>query len=213
MNTQVDSSTIQKSLSDMKQSIHHAEIDLKTCRHRSEPNDRIVDVMEPFVKEAKARYETLEYMFNKMNGAYKELADYFAFEVNKYSLGEFFADLRTFSQQFKQCSQENAKMKEAEEKQKRADEERQQREQEKLANKCKKERLMQTNRGDGDDGGTGVMDNLLEALQSGKFFDSSPLSASGGAGRGRRPPRDGRRELGMFFLRIYFVTFLEYLAN
>ena len=39
-------------------------------------------------------------MATKMESLFAELADYFAFEVNKYSLGEFFADLRTFSQQF-----------------------------------------------------------------------------------------------------------------
>lgn len=39
---------------------------------------------------------------------------------------------------------------------------------------------------------TGVMDNLLEALQSGKLFQagtSTGTSSNSGGGRGRRPPR------------------------
>jgi hypothetical protein len=44
-------------------------------------------------------------------------------------------------------------------------------------------------------GDTGVMDNLLEALQSGKLFEagnsvgSGPVYHGAGGGRGRRPPR------------------------
>ena len=58
----------------------------------------------------------------------------------------------------------------------------------KAARKTQKEKLMQSHTDEMGD--TGVMDNLLEALQSGKLFTASTGGPSGvGGGRGRRPPR------------------------
>lgn len=65
-----------------------------------------------------------------------------------------------------------------------------QREKEKAARKNQKEKLMQSHTDNMSD--TGVMDNLLEALQSGKLFQagtSTGTSSNSGGGRGRRPPR------------------------
>jgi hypothetical protein len=178
----------------MKHGINNAELDLKTSKQKNDKNDKIADVMESFLKDAKSRYETLDCMYNKMNESYKELADFYAFDPVKYTMSEFFTDLKTFSIQFQQCKQENAKMKETEEKIKRAEEERLIREKEKQARKSQKEKLMQPDRG--EIGEKGVMDNLLEALQSGKLFEAS--SGSNGhlqLPKGRRPLRDGRRDL------------------
>ena len=67
------------------------------------------------------------------------------------------------------------------------------REKEKAARKNQKEKLMQSHTDEMGD--TGVMDNLLEALQSGKLFTASTSTTTGpgfnstGGGRGRRPPR------------------------
>ncbi len=160
----------------------------------------MAEVMESFLKDARSRYETLDCMFNKMNEAYKSLADFYAFDPIKYTLSEFFSDLNTFTGQFKQCKHENTKMKEAEEKAKRADEERMLKEKEKLARRNQKEKLMQSSERGGEMGDTGVMDNLLEALQSGKLFEASGSSIGGLQGpKARRPIRDGgRRDLADF---------------
>lgn len=98
--------------------------------------------MDTFLKEAQSQYETLEVMFKKMTDAYKDLAEFFAFDVIKYPLGEFFTDLRTFSVQFQQCMDENRRARETEEKIRRAEEERAAREKEREARKTQKERLM-----------------------------------------------------------------------
>jgi hypothetical protein len=180
----------------MKINISNIELDLKNYRQKIEANDKYMETMEAFVKEAQSRYETLECMFNKMNETYKDLADFYAFEQNKYSLGEFFTDLKTFSNQFIECNDENIKLRETEEKIKRAEEEREQREKEKQARKIQKEKLMQSSTG--GNGDTGVMDNLLEALQSGKLFEignsNGPMGING-IGRGRRPIRETRRDV------------------
>ena len=152
--------------------------------------------MAPFLKESQLQFETLECMHIKMNEAYRDLADFYAFESNKYSICEFFSDLKTFSQQFQQCHNENVKLKETEDKIRRAEEEKSQREKEKLARKNHKEKLIQSH---GEEmGDTGVMDNLLEALQSGKLLQATggnSNSTNSPAGFGRRPARRDHNSL------------------
>lgn len=126
----------------MKTSVTNLELDLKTTKRSSDPADRYLDIMDTFLKEAQSQYETLEVMFKKMTDAYKDLAEFFAFDANKYPLGEFFTDLRTFSVQFQQCVDENRRARETEEKIRRAEEERAAREKEREARKTQKERLM-----------------------------------------------------------------------
>ena len=93
---------------------------------------------------------------------------------------------------------ENVKLKETEDKIRRAEEEKSQREKEKLARKNHKEKLIQSH---GEEmGDTGVMDNLLEALQSGKLLqasggNSSSNNSPSGFGRGRRPARRDHNSL------------------
>ena len=191
----VDQATITKGLNDIKVNINHVDLDLRNNKQRNDPNDRFTQTMESFTKEAQARFETLECMYQKMNEAYKDLADFLAIEQSKYPLGELFTDLRAFTQQYQQCVEENQKLKETEEKIRRAEEERKQREQEKQARKCQKEKLMQTKVNGDEMGDTGVMDNLLEALQSGKLFE---VSGNGPTPphRVRRAQRDGRHGAG-----------------
>lgn len=121
--------------------------------------------------------------------------DFYSFECSKYTLGEFFNDLKTFSLQFQLCIDDNVKIKETEEKIKRAEEEKEKREKEKQARKNHKEKLMQTTSGGGEMGDTGVMDNLLEALQSGKLFEAS---SAGPAKQGRRPMNRDRLQGKIF---------------
>lgn len=39
-------------------------------------------------------------MFQKMENLYTDLADYYAFDKQKYTLEEFFTDLKTFMENF-----------------------------------------------------------------------------------------------------------------
>ena len=88
-------------------------------------------------------------------------------------------------------------MKETEEKIKRAEEEREKREKEKQARKTHKEKLMQSSTVGGEMGDTGVMDNLLEALQSGKLFEAS---SAGAPKQVRRPVNRDRLQGKQFTL-------------
>lgn len=120
-------------------------------------------MMESFFKEAQSQFETLEVMFKKMTDAYKDLSEFFAFDPNKYPLGEFFTDLRTFAAQFQQCVEENRRARETEEKIRRAEEDRAAREKEREARKNQKERLMASGAGGPTSAKSGSMMNSAGA--------------------------------------------------
>ena len=63
-------------------------------------------------------------MGTKMEKLYAELAEYFVFDKQKYSLEEFFSDIKTFKDQFKQAYDSIIKERESEAKLIRAREER-----------------------------------------------------------------------------------------
>ena len=189
----VDMPNLQNKINEIKINNNNLQLDLRMAKQKTDvANEKFVEIMEPFLEEAQSHYDTIECMQMKMNEAFKELADFYTFEQNKYTMSEFFTDLKTFSQQFQMCHAENVKLKETEEKIRRAEEEKSQREKEKLSRKTQKDKLIQSH--SDEMGDTGVMDNLLEALQSGKLFEaghgSGPTAHGVGGGRGRRPRRD-----------------------
>lgn len=79
---------------------------------------------------------------------------------------------------------------------KRAEEERERREKEKSERKTQKAKIML--------GDTGVMDNLLEALQSGELFGASAPTSH--QNRVRRTARDPRRDAAADFRRTVKQT-------
>jgi hypothetical protein len=58
-------------------------------------------VVYNFANKAKADYEILDGMCKKMSQLFQATAKYYAFDPKKYTMEEFFADLRTFISQFK----------------------------------------------------------------------------------------------------------------
>uniref|UniRef100_M3XSK6 Uncharacterized protein n=2 Tax=Mustela TaxID=9665 RepID=M3XSK6_MUSPF len=106
-------------------------------------------------------------MHNNMLKLYENLGEYFIFDSKTVSIEEFFGDLSNFRTLFLEAVKENNKRKEMEEKTRRAKLAKEKAEQEKLERQKKKKQLIDINK-EGDE--TGVMDNLLEALQSGAAF-------------------------------------------
>lgn len=114
---------MQSKINEIKTNNNNIQIDLRLAKQKNDTsNEKFVEIMEPFLEDAQSRYETIECMLTKMNEAFRELADFYAFEKNKYTMSEFFTDLKVFSQQFHQCHMENIKLKETEEKIRRAEE-------------------------------------------------------------------------------------------
>ena len=188
--SRVSMDTIQKTLKQMDSSIKNLEMDLKNnVKAASTDDDRFLDVMGNFANEARDQCDVLQRMGKKMETVYQELAEYFVFDPQKYTLDEFFTDVKTFKDSFQvsflflflfgrwcldvclffiqQCHKDNCKLRETEEKIRRAREAKEKAEREKLERQAKKKALVDMN---ADDDQEGVMDSLLEALKTGSAF-------------------------------------------
>ncbi|KAM9849700.1 protein diaphanous homolog 1 [Aulostomus maculatus] len=164
--SRVSAETLQKNLELMGRQIKTLEKDLETFPPAQNEKDLFVEKMSSFVGTAHEQYEKMELMHKNMEKQYTDLGEYFVFDPRKVSVEEFFGDINTFKNMFQQAVKENQKRREAEEKIKRAKLAREKAEKEK-EEKLKRNQLLDIN-AEGDE--TGIMDGLLEALQSGAAF-------------------------------------------
>ncbi|XP_067125156.1 protein diaphanous isoform X2 [Centruroides vittatus] len=179
----VSPNQLQTNLNHIKKSIRELDTDLKNFRPQSE-NDKFSEVMTSFVSQASTQYEVLQNMFKKMEKLYEELAEFFVFDTKKYSLDDFFGDIKTFKDTFQEAYKDNVKTREAEEKIRRAKEAKEKAEKEKQERLAKKKQLVDISSGEDQEG---VMDSLLEALKTGSAFSHKPRKkAPRAAGAERR---------------------------
>uniref|UniRef100_A0A3B3I9L9 Diaphanous related formin 1 n=1 Tax=Oryzias latipes TaxID=8090 RepID=A0A3B3I9L9_ORYLA len=164
--SRVSAETIQKNLEQMSRQIKSIEKDLETFPPPQNDNDQFVEKMSISFEFTNEQFEKLDLLHKNMEKQYNDLGDYFVFDPKKISVEEFFSDLNNFKNMFQQAVKENQKRKEAEEKIKRAKLAREKAEKEK-EEKLKRSQLPNINTEDDE---TGIMDGLLEALQSGAAF-------------------------------------------
>ncbi|KAH8024999.1 hypothetical protein HPB51_002413 [Rhipicephalus microplus] len=169
---------LEKNLAQMKKCIAQLGTDLKTFKSQG-PNDRFAEVMSDFYDQALQEHELLSGMFAKMKKLYEALAEFYVFESKKYTLDEFFTDIKSFKEQFSAAHAENVRLRELEEKRQRDKEAREKAEKEKQERMAKKKQLVDISSGQDQEG---VMDSLLEALKTGSAFSHKQR---------RRPPRGG----------------------
>uniref|UniRef100_A0A8L0DUV7 Diaphanous related formin 3 n=1 Tax=Oncorhynchus mykiss TaxID=8022 RepID=A0A8L0DUV7_ONCMY len=184
--SRVSAESLEKNLVQMERQLVQLERDLDTFSSPDDSEDLFTAKMSSFSTSAREQYQKLMIMHGNMGTLYQNMLDYFAMDSKKTSVEELFTDLSNFRTMFLQALKENVRRREAEEKQRRAwvakekaEREKQERQQQ------KKKRLLEVNAENSDE--TGVMDSLLEALQSGAAFRDR---------RKRAPrPRDGQMSL------------------
>ncbi|XP_028383158.1 protein diaphanous homolog 1 isoform X1 [Phyllostomus discolor] len=179
--SRVSAENLQKNLDQMKKQVSDVERDVQNFPAATDEKDKFVEKMTSFVKDAQEQYNKLRMMHSNMETLYKELGEYFLFDPKKVTVEEFFMDLNNFKNMFVQAVKENQKRRETEEKMRRAKLAKEKAEKERLEKQQKREQLIDMN-AEGDE--TGVMDSLLEALQSGAAF------------RRKRGPRQANRKAG-----------------
>ncbi|XP_066446729.1 protein diaphanous homolog 1 isoform X2 [Eleutherodactylus coqui] len=179
--SRVSAETLQKNLDQMKKQISDLQRDIESFPPSNNEKDKFVEKMTIFVKEAQEQYTKLCMMHDNMVSSFLELGQYFVFDPKKVTIEEFFLDMHNFRNMFVQALKDNQKRREAEEKLRRAKLAKEKAEKEKLEKQQKKEQLIDMTAA-GDE--TGVMDSLLEALQSGAAF------------RRKRGPRQANRKAG-----------------
>uniref|UniRef100_UPI00398E6777 protein diaphanous homolog 2 n=1 Tax=Pristiophorus japonicus TaxID=55135 RepID=UPI00398E6777 len=165
--SKVSDQNLKSSLDAMERQIQRLENDIKKFPETEDEHDKFVEKMSSFAKHAREQYEKLSNMHGNMMKLYKGLGEYFVFDPKVVSIDDFFTDLKNFRSMFLEALKENIKKREIEEKIKRAKLAKEKAEREKLERQQKKKQLIDMNK-EGNE--TGVMDSLLEALQSGAAF-------------------------------------------
>merc|ERR1719186_757756 len=171
----VSCESIDKVLKQMEISINlETDLDIAS-RANLEPDDLFAEAMGSFSAEARVQCSLLRAMSTKMDSLYTDLAEYFIFDKQKYTLEEFFGDIKLFKDKFKQAQETLIEEREVKARQIRAREAREKAEREKAERNYKKLALVDFAM---EDNQSGVMDCLLEALKTGTAFST----------------RDGRRK-------------------
>ncbi|OAD52287.1 Protein diaphanous [Eufriesea mexicana] len=165
--SRVSLENVQRTLRQMDSNIRNLEQDLSNAKIPQSDEDLFLNVMGPFAKKARESYEVLQNMFKNMDSLYTEISEFFSFDKQKYTIEEFFGDIKTFKDDFMQAQKEIIKLREGEEKQRRAREAREKAEAEKAARAARKRALVDMNAHETQEG---VMDSLMEALQTGSAF-------------------------------------------
>ncbi|KOB72168.1 putative diaphanous [Operophtera brumata] len=92
----VSMESLQKALKKMDNDIRALEMDLTNSRVPQAADDLFHDTMN----EARSQCDLLHSMYKKMEALYSELAEYYCFDPLKYTLDEFFSDIKTFKDSF-----------------------------------------------------------------------------------------------------------------
>ncbi|XP_064076062.1 protein diaphanous isoform X1 [Vanessa tameamea] len=161
----VSMENLQKALKKMDNDIRALETDLNNSRVPQTPDDLFNETMSNFAKEAREQCDVLHSMFKKMEALYGELAEYYVFDPHKYTLEEFFSDIKTFKDSFATAHQDNVVARESEERARRARAARAAAERERRDRQHRYKQFV-----DMEQAQDGVMDSLMEALQSGSAF-------------------------------------------
>ncbi|XP_055376357.1 protein diaphanous [Condylostylus longicornis] len=175
--------TIQKTMRQINSSMKNLETDLNNNKVPQCEDDLFVTVMGKFAEECGQQVNLLGKMQAKMEKQYKELSEYFVFDPNKYNMEEFFGDIKTFKDSFIMAYQENVKIREEQIKAKRLLEAREQAQREMLQRQLRQPTLVDIDAAHTQEG---VMDSLLEALQTGSAFGNRQKRRPRPAGAERR---------------------------
>ncbi|XP_045573943.1 protein diaphanous homolog 2 isoform X3 [Salmo salar] len=181
--SKVSAEILKSSLSTMERHIQRLENDIENFPKTDDKKDKFVEKLSGFSKHSREQYEKLSTMHKNMQKLYESLGSYYAFDPHVLCVEDFFGDLASFRTLFVEAVKDNHKKREMEEKIKRARLAKEKAEHAKQERQQKKKQLIDMNK-EGGENETGVMDSLMEALQSGAAFRDR---------RKRTPRNDTRR--------------------
>uniref|UniRef100_A0A2M4BBJ2 Putative rhoa gtpase effector dia/diaphanous n=1 Tax=Anopheles marajoara TaxID=58244 RepID=A0A2M4BBJ2_9DIPT len=182
--SRVSLENVQKTMRQMNNSLKNLESDLNLNKIPQGEDDCYSEVMGKFAIECRAQVEVLGRMLAQMESLFKSLSEFYCFDPAKYTMEEFFTDIKTFKDAFVQAHADNLRLREEEEKKRRVQEAKEQAQREMLERQQRKVELVNIDAGQTQEG---VMDSLLEALQTGSAFGNRDQ-------RRRRGPRPAGAE-------------------
>lgn len=158
---------IKRTMTTLNSSVKNVENDLAANKIPQSEEDCFTSVFEDFITGARQQVEVLGKMVLQMEKLYKEISEFFSFDTNKYAMEDFFSDIKTFKDSYIQAYQDNLKERAIREKNQRALAAREQQERDLLERQQRKLAIVDIDAAQTQEG---VMDSLLEALQTGSAF-------------------------------------------
>eukprot|EP00794_Sanderia_malayensis_P007389 gene7389-8209_t len=152
-----------KSVTGLRGTLSRIENELKNHQQPKSANDKFGAVMTTFLNNSKEDVTLLEEMLKRMSHAFKDVIEFFVLDAKKNSSDVFFGNLNTFLHEYEKCKKENAKRKEQLEKERKAKEKAEE-------EKRKKEAAARGKKKEFAGGEEGVLDDLMEALNTGRAF-------------------------------------------
>ncbi|XP_011194450.2 protein diaphanous isoform X2 [Zeugodacus cucurbitae] len=165
--SRVNLDSIQRAMRQMTSALKSLETDLQNNKVPQCDDDKFNEIMSEFSYDCRQQVDVLGKMQVQMEKLYKDLGEYFSFDHTKYSMEEFFTDLKAFKDAFILAQQDNVHQREEENKKRRMQDARERLLREQLERQQLKLALVDM---DSTQTQEGVMDSLLEALQTGTAF-------------------------------------------
>jgi len=189
----VSESEMQKTVGTLQASLTRIRNELKHHDNPKSPDDKFGEIMSDFVASSGESVVIVQEMYKNMNNLFKGIVEFFVLDPQKTSLEDFFAIIHNFTLEYKQALEDNAKRREKEEKDRKAKEraEQDKRKKEEQKKKTRKGAIDIENAADDE----GVLDGLMQALESGSAFRDPNRPQR------RRKPRGNRNSGGNDALR------------
>ncbi|ULU01015.1 hypothetical protein L3Y34_001424 [Caenorhabditis briggsae] len=97
--SRVNADEIRKTVQLTENNIKKLENCLKVYKLQGD-RDKFEEKMHPFLEKARKEFATVSTMSAKMKNDWESVVKFYAFNATKYPMEEFFADIRTFSEQY-----------------------------------------------------------------------------------------------------------------
>ncbi|KAF8940983.1 hypothetical protein BGZ58_003405 [Dissophora ornata] len=142
--------------------------------HKSHPDDRFFELMQPFIDRAESAFKKVEKDMLDMDTLYKECVKFYGEDSGSMKPDEFFGIFKTFSASFEKAREDNMKQREREAQKEKAKTVAKAR-QEQIAVKKNRIKVQGEGSNDSEGGGDdkGMMDSLLETLRNGGDSEAS----------------------------------------
>ncbi|KAK5977292.1 hypothetical protein GCK32_006981 [Trichostrongylus colubriformis] len=95
----VNADELTKGVQSLRQNVTKLENCLRTYKKQGD-DDEFINVMTPFLTKAQSELDTIETMHRKMKSDWESFTKFYAFDEKKYPLEQFFADMKTFKEQY-----------------------------------------------------------------------------------------------------------------
>jgi len=154
---------LSKGVGGLRSALNRIENEIKHHQQPKSPIDLFGDKMKKFFNNSQEEVTVLEEMLKKMSNLFQDLLEFFVLDPKKNSSEEFFGNLHSFMLEYDKCKKDNAKRKEQMEKERKAKERAE-------AERKKKEEAARGRKKEIGGSEEGVLDGLMEALNTGKAF-------------------------------------------